>query len=351
MDTKKLYKMGGAIIGIILFLLLCVVLLSSCSKKGSYDKLEKKLVEGAQKCITNGDVTVAEGEYATVTSDQLITAGYIKSLDKYKNDNCSGSVTIMNNGGTYNYIPYISCSNYTTVSLKEKIVEDNLTTSKDGLYYANGEYVFKGAKPNNFVSFDDQKWLIIKIDANGNIKMIRINPSKNSVMWDNKYNEDTKYRSGENDYESSSMIEVLKARYKDYSNSAKKHIIPTDVCIGKRTGDNTAIGLNIDCAEKISGQYVGLLIPSEYALASYDKDCDSILAGSCSNYNYIYKNIRETWTANTLSDTTYQVILYNGSFRRVYANESHVFNEVITISGNEKYIKGDGTEDNPYVIK
>lgn len=351
MDTKKLYKMGGAIIGIILFLLLCVVLLSSCSKKGSYDKLEKKLVEGAQKCITNGDVTVAEGEYATVTSDQLITAGYIKSLDKYKNDNCSGSVTIMNNGGTYNYIPYISCSNYTTISLKEKIVEDNLTTSKDGLYYANGEYIFKGTKPNNYVLFNDQKWLIMKIDANGNIKMIRINPSKNSVIWDNKYNEDTKYRSGENDYENSNMYELLKTRYNDYNENDKKHLIPTEVCIGKRNADTLAISMDIDCSKKISGQYIGLITPSEYALASYDKDCSIIKSGSCSNYNYLYKNIKETWTANTMADTSYDVIIFNGNFRRVYANESHVFHEVITVSGNEKHIKGDGTEENPYVIK
>ncbi len=112
MDTKKLYKMGGAIIGIILFLLLCVILLSSCSSKGSYSKLEKKLLEAAEKCITNGDVVVDEGTSTIVTSDQLVSADYIKPLDKIKDDNCSATVTIMNNGGSYNYLPNITCNNY-----------------------------------------------------------------------------------------------------------------------------------------------------------------------------------------------------------------------------------------------
>ena len=121
MDTKKLYKMGGAIIGIILFLLLCVILLSSCSSKGNYSKLEKKLLEATEKYVSDGKVVVNEGTSTVVSSDELVSADYIKPLNKIKDDNCTATITVMNNGGAYNYIPNISCDNYKTVTLKEKI--------------------------------------------------------------------------------------------------------------------------------------------------------------------------------------------------------------------------------------
>jgi hypothetical protein len=140
-NKKKYYVMFGSVFGILLFLLLSMMLLSSCSNKGSYSKLEKKLLEAAKKSVANGDVVVQEGSSTYVTSDQLITAGYMKSLDKYKDDGCTATVTIMNNGNEYNYIPYISCTNYKTVTLKEQIVEDNLVTTDDGLYYEGGEYI------------------------------------------------------------------------------------------------------------------------------------------------------------------------------------------------------------------
>ena len=331
-NKKKYYVMFGSIIGIILFLLICMMLLSSCSKKGSYDKLEKKLVEGAQECISNNDVTVTEGTSTMVTSDQLISAGYIKSLDKY--------------------IPYVSCSNYTTVSLKDKIVEDNLVTKDAGLYYEDGEYIFKGKNPNNVVKFDGSTWLIIKIDNNGNLKLVSIDSSKQAVAWDNKYNEDTNYTTGENEYETSNIHDILTSKYEGYNSDNKKHLVPFSLCIGKRTNDSVAKTAAVDCAEKIDNQYFGLINPSDYANASYDKDCVDIVSGSCINFNYLYNNLSETWTANAIGNDSFEVILYSpGRIRRVDARESHYYNIVIYISGDEKYISGNGTAADPYVIK
>ena len=353
MDSKKkYYVMFGSIIGIILFLLLCMALLSSCSKKGSYDKLEQKLIEGAQKCIANNDITVVEGTSTTVTSNQLVSAEYIKSLDKYKDDNCTGYVTIMNNGGVYNYIPNVSCNNYKTITLKEKIVEDNLVASDAGLYYENGEYIFKGKNPNNVVKFDGSTWLIIKIDNNGNLKLVSIDSSKQAVAWDNKYNEDTNYTTGENEYETSNIHDILTSKYEGYNSDNKKHLVPFSLCIGKRTNDSVAKTAAVDCAEKIDNQYFGLINPSDYANASYDKDCVDIVSGSCINFNYLYNNLSETWTANAIGNDSFEVILYSpGRIRRVDARESHYYNIVIYISGDEKYISGNGTAADPYVIK
>ena len=352
MDKRKLYVMGGSIIGIILFLLLCMMFLSSCSNKGSYTKLEKKLLEAAKKSVENGDVVVQEGTSTYVTSDQLITAGYMKSLDKYKNDGCTASVTIMNNGEEYNYIPYISCNNYKTTTLKEIIIEDSLVTSDDGLYYENGEYIFKGKNPNNIVSFDGSLWYIIKIDSNGNLKLVSADSSKQSVAWDTKFNEDTNRTSGENDYKTSNIHDILNETYEGFKSSNKKHLMAFNQCVGKRNEDSIAKVSSVDCAETLEKQYLGLISPSDYALASYDKDCNDILSGSCINFNYLFNVLDETWTANAIANDSYEVILYApGRIQRADAREGHHYHTVIYISGDEKFVDGYGTKEDPYVIK
>ena len=349
---RKYYVMGGSIIGVILVLLLSVLILGSCTKKNSYSKIEKKLVKAAEKYIENGDATVIEGSQLIVSDTQLTDAGYLKSLDKLKNDNCSASVTIMNNSGVYNYIPNLVCTNYTSSTLRQKIIDDNLTNKEDGLYAVNGEYIFKGKEPKNHLRFAGQDWLIIKIDYSGNIKLINSKRAESLAQWDDKFNENTNNSYGENDYETSSIRRMLADRYKDFSNSVKKHLIPFSACIGARDGLDLTINENIDCAKTVDNEYLSLMNMSDYALASYDKDCTDMLAGSCMNYNYFRNYIEESWTLNVLSDSTFEVILLSGTqLRAVKANESHKYHDVVYISGNELYVEGDGSVDNPYTIK
>ena len=352
-ENKKYYMMGGSIIAVILVLLLSMMLLSSCSSKANYQKIEKKLIKAAEKAVTNGDVTITEGSSMIVTSDQLEQAGYLKSLAKMNKDNCSATVTIMNNGESYNYLPNLICTNYQTKTLKSKMIDDSLTTKDAGLYYDNGEYIFKGTNPNNIVSFGGSLWFILKIDGSGNLKLLNTEQSAQYTSWDSKFNTDTNDRSGENVYENSDIHEVLKAKYDGYKINERKHLIPFGVCIGKRTPDNIAKTAYVDCGEKLEGQYLGLMSPSDYALASYDPDCENILSGSCTNYNYIYKNITsDTWTSNAMADNSYEVMIYSpGRIRRATANETYYYNLVVYVSGDELYTEGDGSVDNPYVIK
>ena len=349
---RKYYVMGGSIIGVVLVLLISVFILGSCSKKNSYDKVEKKLVKAAEKCVDNGDVTVPEGGQMIVSDSQLTELGYIKSLDKLKNDNCSGTVTIMNNSGVYNYIPNLVCTNYSTSTLKQRIIDDNLTTKEDGLYAVNGEYIFKGKEPNNHLKFAGQDWLIIKIDYNGNIKLINSKRADTVAQWDDKFNENTNNSYGENDYETSALRRTLSVRYNAFSDSVKKHLIPFSACVGARDAMDLTINDDIDCSKKVDNEYLSVMNMSDYALASYDKDCTDMLAGSCMNYNYFRNYIEESWTLNTLSDSTFEVILLTGpKLQAVKAYETHKYHDVVYISGDELYVDGDGSVDNPYTIK
>ena len=352
MENRKYLIMGGSIIGIILVLLVSMMFLSSCTSKGNYSSAEKKLVSAAESYINDGKATLIDGEKIIVTADTLATEGYMKTLDKLVKDDCSGSVTIMNNGGTFNYLPSLACTKYTTSTLKNKIINDNLTANGDGLYALDGEYVFRGKEPNNHLRFAGQDWYIIKINANGDLKLIAANASNQTTAWDNKFNEDTDYSSGENVYAVSDLYQFLNDQYSAFKDTTKKHLIPYDVCIGTRERTNLVISNQIDCAQTVKKQYVGLLNPSDYARASYDKDCIDILKGSCINFNYIYENIAETWTTNAIADSTYEAILYQaGRFAATPARELHKYHLVVYISGNELYTSGTGTMDDPYIIK
>ena len=351
-ENKKYYVMGGSIIAVIFVLLISMMLLSSCTKKNSYTNIEKKLISAAEKCIINEDVIVNEGESLYVTSDQLVEAGYIKSLDKLKNDGCTATVKIMNNAGIYSYLPNLTCTNYQTTTIKQKVIDDNITNSKDGLYAVDGEYVFKGKNPNNRITFGGTNWYIIRIDASGNLKLISAAPALETVQWDDKFNEDTDTSIGENDYETSSIHEHLLEKYKNYEDKVKKHLVPFDACIGSRDNLNLTTSITLDCAKTLSNQYIGLINISDYALASYDKDCTNLLSGSCMNYNYFRNFVDETWTLNTLSDTTYDsLVLIGYRISSVASREPHKYHDVVYISGDELYLEGDGSIDNPYTIK
>ena len=66
---------------------------------------------------------------------------------------------------------------------KEPIVD-----SGDGLYadeYEEGKYTYKGANPNNYVTFNNEKagWRIISINSDGTIKIMK-DASIGDIAWD-----------------------------------------------------------------------------------------------------------------------------------------------------------------------
>lgn len=348
---RKYLIMGGTIIGVIVVLLLSVLILSSCSSSTGYEKIEKKLVKAAEKYVAEKQQVEADTQLV-ITADQLSEAGYIKPLDELKNDGCTATVLAMNNGGVMNYLPNLTCTNYKTKTLKTAIVDDNLVAAEDGLYAINGEYVFRGKKVNNYLKFAGKMWRIIRIDTNGNIKLVGVDESEKYTVWDNKFNTETGYSTGENDYETSFILEYLNSQYEGYKESTKKHIIPVNVCIGGREKTNLVISTQIDCSVTLAKQYVGLINPTDYAQASLDDDCKQINDGSCTNFNYMYNTLGSTWTVNPIMDNTYQVILYlPGHFSATDANETNKYHLVINISGNELYKKGTGTLEDPYVVE
>jgi len=72
----------------------------------------------------------------------------------------------------------------TAIDLQSKVV-----TTGDGLYadeYETGRYVYKGAKPNNYITFNNEMWRILSVETDGTLKIIK-NETIGAMPYDPGY--------------------------------------------------------------------------------------------------------------------------------------------------------------------
>lgn len=364
MDRKFLI-MAGCIICLPILLIIFLAIIQGCgNRKITYEKYESNMISATEKYLKGKkEIPINEGEYSKVDLKNLIEEGYIKSSKKSLGDEtCDGSVTVRrngasiegNNGGYLNYTVDLKCKNHSTSHLVDK-VKENIVTNESGLYLVGENYIFKGNKPKNYINFYGLSYRIVSIDKNGVLKLVRSEPELTRRIWDNKFNIDVNRNYGKNIYKDSNILATLLADYtnsKKISKSARQHVLAYDVCIGKRASNDYSINKGLDCSEVLEKQVISLLNISDYAMASLDQDCNSIISRSCNNYNYLTNIASSTWTLNSLSDNSYQVYYISSGLSEIQnASVYNEYNIVIYIDGNELYTEGNGTEVDPYIIK
>lgn len=360
-DKKYIY-IGITVLVLPLILILFLIILRGCSSsKSSYSIYEDMMINAAQNYFKKKVILPTnEGEVVSVNLDDLVASSDLKSPGEALKDNsCFGSISVRNNGvsyeknngGFYNYTVDLQCDNYKTVHLIDKIKED-IVTEKSGLYQVGNSFVFKGAKVKNYISFFDKDYLIVSVDENNILKLVKITSEKDRFNWDDKYNVEKKQIAGVNDYSDSSIIDSMILKYDKMKDNQKQHLIGYSVCYGNRSILYTNVDNVNECSKRLDNQFVSLLNSYDYASASYDNNCNTFTSQSCRNYNYLYDNLDTTWLMNGTLDNSYEVYYYQQGYVDLSrANNSKKVNLVIYIDGNELYTKGDGSKENPYVIK
>lgn len=361
---KKFLILVSCLLGLPILLIIFLAIIQGCSNGTiSHEKYENKMVQAFERYLEKEEkIPQNEGEFVEIKLDKLVELEYIKSPEELLDDtSCKGSVSVrrngaslLSNGGYLNYIVNLECDKYKTVKLVDKLKE-GIVTEKSGLYVVNDGYIYKGDKVNNYIMFDRTLYRIIGVEKDGMVKLIKVNYENIEKTWDNKYNVETRAYSGKNIVEDSQMVETLKA---DYLNSNKfeeeghRNIVAYNACIGKRSSTDYSIDRAKDCSDILENQLLTLINVSDYALASLDPDCKDLNSPSCVNYNYLNEVIGASWTLNTSSDNTYEVIyIANAMMYTESANTINRYNVVAYIDGNELYVDGNGTIDNPYIIK
>lgn len=361
---KKFIIIAASIILLPIVVIIFLAIIQGCSGKITYETYQEKMISAAEKYITEKEkIPTSEGEITKVKLEKLVNGGYIKSTEKLLDDpTCEGSVVVRRNGssiestagGFLNYTVDLVCDSYKTIHLVDKIKE-NIVTEESGLYAVGEEYIFKGIKPKNYITFFGHEYRIMSVDKNGILRLIKSNSEIASRVWDNKFNVDIGYSYGKNIYKDSAILTYL---IKDYENpkkinkQAKHHVMAYDVCIGKRKNNDYSISKELDCSEKLPKQVISLMNVSDFALASTDPDCNSVIGRSCKNYNYLSNIAFSGWTSNVSSDNTYEVFNITGGLLTYQKGSAfNEYNIVIYIDGNELYTEGTGSQADPFVIK
>ncbi len=341
-----------------------VVLIIRLTRGGTdnYSKIENTLQKAASRYYKkNKDELPENGEEQTVAVDTLVSAEYMKPLEDYvkKGVTCSGNVTVVNNNNQYTYIPFLDCEDeYTTKMLADSITSDNMIVDEGSGLYLDEEdnFVFRGEYVNNYVEFAGMTWRIVKVNADGSVRLFLAAPNKKhkNSKWDDRYNVDRDSNVGINNYAVSRVRETLNVVYNDdeiFNESNRALIKPQVLCVGARSQDSTDLSDAEECSETLEGDYIGLLQLNEYLQASIDENCDSTLNHSCSNYNYLADVGKTYWTITPVAEDTYHNYrISKYPFVARTANTSNIL-YTINITGKAALEDGNGSKENPYIIK
>lgn len=351
---KSYYLLGGTILIIIL-----LIIISACSSSngGSYSSIEDKMVVAAQKYYSNNKNALPklEGSQVRVTISTLVDKELLKEVKDPKNKSnlCSGYVEVTKVSNDYSYIPFLTCKgNYEPEYLTDKIKKSTQDELGNGLYEINGEYIYRGDDVKNYVSFNNMIFRIIKIDSSNNIKLVLNEKTENYYVWDDKYNSQKQQNVGNTTNYLLTNIRKSLNEYYDatFTKENKAKIVSKTLCVGKYSLTDD-FSVEKECSIIKENEKIGLLNLTDYKNASLDGGCVSIKSGECTNRNYLASDNINTWTLNSSSDDTYHVMYILNEIDESSANNEKRVNPVIYLSDKVITNKGNGSLDNPYIIK
>ena len=236
----------------------------------------------------------------------------------------------------------------------------DIVTSGDGLYedeYEDGKYTYKGANPNNYVTFNNETagWRIISINSDGTIKIMRdgdINTSYN-LAWD-IYNSTNWNRPATlNTYLNSTY-------YNSLTSTAQSQIVTATYYAGAVTDNNDMQDQISDEKGTTSNVNVALPTLSEYIRANSNKEQCGTSSLNNSNYNtcknsdWMYNfNLRLWWTLSSHSSYSTMVFIVGSTGNVSYDNAGNTINAIrptVTLSSSVQITGGDGSQSNPFTL-
>ncbi len=366
---KKMLFMIAALAVLLIVIFLIVFLVRAIGGSNlSYQEIENRMRNAAIEYYKENESFLPDeqGTSAEVSADTLADNGFMDPLSKLRQDDeCEGTVVVELVNGEYHYTPYLECgTNYVTKELYQAVIDQDTVATGDGLYQMNGEYVFRGENVNNYVQLDNQLFRIVKVTADHEVLII---PEFNrnqylTYTWDDRYNTEANSNVGINSFDVSRIYDYLQEIYKTgqigsmefLSDNDKEKLVPYDLCMGKRSEQETNNTNTLECTSTIPNQMIGLLTVSDYLNASSDLNCHATTDRVCQNYNYLSSNVSTNWWLMTAStENTYSVYYVSGGG---YVNLNSAINyygirPTIMLGSQVMIESGDGSSENPYHLR
>ena len=277
----------------------------------------------------------------------------------------------------------------------------DIVTEGDGLYadsYEENVYTYRGANPNNYITFNGEQWRIISVNTSDNtIKIMR-----NGVLSDRAYDGANarsatycNYTNGCNIWGSKSTLydvnlspittlatahngtnklalptseaelnTYLNGEYYNGLNATAKSMVKGDAVykVGVLNYNNTSMSQDMEQvnATKWKGK-IALIDATEYVRASTNSSCTGAYAyyntSSCYNnssrHNWMY--LRDFWwtlspSSHDISSVVWFVSSSGAFYNNRYADSSFGVRPVLTLNSNIQITGGEGTSSSPYTL-
>lgn len=361
LDKKLINKLAFFLL-IILFLVVIIVVFKLLKgNRISYSLIEDKMIIAAKKYYSENEEGIEKfkdisSKELSLNVDTLVEAKYMRDLTKLtlnKEATCKGKVVAKSNNGYILYTPYLDCGKDYKSKYLSDIVKEHIVDTSDGLYNYGDYYLYRGEFVNNYVTFANKTWRIIKINNDNTIRMIETT-KREKIVWDNRYNVNLEGNDGINDFEVSRIKNSLTELYNnadEFNDTDKSYIIPQNLCIGKRTVTETNNDGSVECSKTYDNFMIGLIQANEYALPSLDSNCKMPTDSACENYNYLSNFESSYWSITPSTLKTSKVYKLNPGPNLTNANNEAGIRAVIHIDSNSIYVSGDGSLEKPYVFK
>ena len=361
LDSKSLIKIAiGAIIVVVCIVGFSLIYYNFFYRK-SYEEIKEVMTTAAKKYYSEHQDSLPKtpGERKNIKVETLVSGEYMKSIAEYvKNEDiaCKASVNITNINNKYRFNPLLDCGRYYNYELITDRIQkkEKIATENDGLYQNNEDLIYRGDKVNNYVKFNGASWRIIKI-SNNKLYLI-YNQKLENTIWDDRYNKEKESTMGINNYSVSRIRDYINKLYenKDFISNSNKLLLSNFSLQTGKVGE-TDNDKNGDISRNVilDNQYIGLISINDFMNASLDKNCNQATSLSCTNYNYLSDYEYNYWTLTADKNTTHKVYKFFADEGISLANASSFayIRPVISIVDDAIYIKGNGTENNPYIFE
>lgn len=214
-------------------------------------------------------------------------------------------------------------------------------------------YYFRGNVVNNYVSFGEKMWRIVRINGDGTIRLVL----NEQIAASNIYDAETK-KEGLNDYNNTKVYSYLTQWYKENLGEYDSYIATSNFCIDTtKEGDVLSNYFRINVSNAPTFNCMGTKNNLKIGLLTID---EVIYAGATlheTNQNFYLYNASNTgswWTMSPVKDGVeglyYYEITKDGSIVENATGESTKFiRPVINLQKNIE-MKGTGSYSDPYKI-
>ena len=241
-----------------------------------------------------------------------------------------------------------------------EITSDDLkalaVTEGDGLYqdeYESGRFIYKGTNPNNYITFNNETWRILSVEADGRIKIVR-----NELLSKRTF-DTTGVSMGSNSWDRPADLKTyLNGEYLESITTNQDKIVPSTWSIGGETYDNNDLADQIAAENGTQSQTasVGLITASEYLRANTNKDqCGSLSLNNdnyntCKTTNWLVKGT-DYWTISPYASDSFSVFVVRtyGYLDSYTARNAIAVLPAITLSSDIS-LSGSGEALDPFVI-